>query len=393
MRMFRRLLPVLLLATLLGSAGGASAQPSVETVARQAILLDYDTGATLFAKNADDPMPPSSMSKLMTAVMVFDRLAAGTLKLDDTFTVSERAWRMSLNEGSAMFLTLNDKVKIEDLLRGMIIQSGNDACVALAEGLAGSEQRFAELMTQKGREIGLQKSVFKNSSGWPEPDHVMTARDLATLASHIIRTYPQYYHFYSEKEFTYGVDIKTKKPIRQGNRNPLLYRDTGADGLKTGHTASAGYGLTASAKRGDRRLVMVLNGMASVRERDRESERLLDIGFREWENVKIASAGATVETADVWLGTQKTVALQTERDTVITLPRKNRPGLKAVITYDSPIPAPLRKGMPVARILVTAPEMTPVEIPLLASADVERLGFGGRIGAALSHLVFGKSGK
>jgi D-alanyl-D-alanine carboxypeptidase (penicillin-binding protein 5/6) len=388
----RRLLPGLALGLSI-VAGSALAQPTVETVARQAIMIDYDTGTVMFAKNADEPMPPSSMSKLMTAVMVFDRLAAGTLKLDDTFTVSERAWRMSLNEGSAMFLKLGDKVTIEDLLRGMIIQSGNDACVALAEGLAGSEQRFAEMMTQRGREIGLKNSTFKNASGWPEPDHMMTARDLATLATFIVRTYPQYYKYYSEKEFTYGVDIKTKKPIKQGNRNPLLYRDVGADGLKTGHTSAAGYGLTASAKRGDRRLVMVLNGMASIRERDRESERLIELGFREWENVRLATAGSTVETADVWLGNQKNVALLTEKDAVVTLPRKNRNGLKAVITYDNPIPAPVRKGMPVARIVVTAPEMSPVEIPLVAASDVERLGFTGRIGAAASHLIWGRSGK
>jgi D-alanyl-D-alanine carboxypeptidase (penicillin-binding protein 5/6) len=389
---FPRLVSTGLLAVAL-SFGAAQAQTSIQTTARQAVAVDFATGTVLYAKNAGEPMPPSSMSKLMTAVMVFEKLAAGTLKLDDTFTVSERAWRMSLNEGSAMFLKLGESVKVEDLLRGMIIQSGNDACVALAEGVAGSEERFAQMMTERGRQIGLEKSVFKNASGWPEPGHVMTARDLATLATHIIRTFPQYYHYYSEKEFTYGIDIKTKKPIRQGNRNPLLYKDGGVDGLKTGHSDSAGYGLTASAKRGDRRVVLVVNGMRSMNERSREAERLMDIAFREWENVRVATAGATIDTADVWLGEAKTVPLVAERDAIFTVQRKSRAGVKAVITYDNPIPAPIAKGAPVARIVVTAPDLPTVEVPLVAGADVKQLGFTGRIGAAFNHLVWGRSGK
>ncbi len=390
MKKFRGLLVLIVLAI---SPVVAFAQGAIETIAKQAIMIDYETGAVLLSKNADEPMAPSSMSKLMTAVMVFERLAAGTLKLDDTIPVSERAWRMSLNEGSAMFLALGERVKVEDLIRGMIIQSGNDACVALAEALAGTEERFAELMTKRAKEIGLTSSTFKNASGWPEPGHVMTARDLATLASYLIHTFPQYYHFYSEKQFTYGLDIKTKKPITQGNRNPLLYKDIGADGLKTGHTSGAGYGLTASAKRGDRRLILVMNGLASMNDRSREGERLLDTGFREWDNVRVATAGSVVENADVWLGTQPKVALQTEKDVVLTLARKNRPGLKATIIYDSPLPAPIRKGAPVGRIVVTAPEMTPVEVPLLATADVDRLGFSGRVAAAMNHLVWGQSKK
>ena len=370
-----------------------AAEPTVETPGRQAILVDAHTGTVLFAKNADEPMAPSSMSKLMTAVMVFERLAAGTLKMEDTMPVSERAWRMSLNEGSTMFLKLGDRVKVEDLLRGMIIASGNDACVALAEGLAGSEERFSELMTAKGREIGLTGSVFKNASGWPDPGHVMTARDLAKVASYLIQTYPQYYGFYSEKQFTYGVDYRTKKPITQGNRNPLLYKSgIGVDGLKTGHTSAAGYGLTASAKRDDRRLILVVNGLSSMNERSREAERLLDIGFREWDNYKILSAGTVADTAEVWLGTKTTVPLLVEKDQLLTLPRKSRAGMKATIVYDNPIPAPIRQGAPVGRVVITAPEMTTLEVPLLAGEAVERLGTAGRISAAVSHLIWGKSG-
>ena len=370
-----------------------AAEPTVETPGRQVILVDANTGTVLFSKSADEPMSPSSMSKLMTAVMVFERLAAGTLKMDDTMPVSERAWRMSLNEGSTMFLKLGDRVKVEDLLRGMIVASGNDACVALAEGLAGSEERFSELMTVKGREIGLTGSVFKNSSGWPDPGHVMTARDLAKLASYLIHTYPQYYSFYSEKQFTYGVDYRTKKPITQGNRNPLLYKSgIGVDGLKTGHTSAAGYGLTASAKRDDRRLILVVNGLSSMNERSREAERLLDIGFREWDNYKILSAGTAADTAEVWLGTKASVPLLVEKDLLLTLPRKSRASMKATIVYDNPIPAPIRQGAPVGRVVITAPEMATLEVPLLAGEAVERLGTGGRISAAVSHLIWGKSG-
>ena len=381
-------------ATLLLISGPVfAAEPTVETPGRQAILVDANTGTVLFSKNADEPMAPSSMSKLMTAVMVFERLAAGTLKMEDTMPVSERAWRMSLNEGSTMFLKLGDRVKVEDLLRGMIIASGNDACVALAEGLAGSEERFSELMTVKGREIGLTGSVFKNSSGWPDPGHVMTARDLAKLASYLIQTYPQYYSFYSEKQFTYGVDYRTKKPITQGNRNPLLYKSgIGVDGLKTGHATAAGYGLTASARRDDRRLILVVNGLASMNERSRESERLLDIGFREWDNYKILTAGTAADTAEVWLGTKASVPLLVEKDLLLTLPRKSRAGMKATIVYDSPIPAPVRQGAPVGRVVITAPEMATLEVPLLAGEAVERLGTGGRISAAVSHLIWGKLG-
>src|SRR5690606_36226397 len=203
------------------------------------------------------------------AFMVFEELAAGRLRLEVTLPVSEKAWRI---QGSKMFVPIGERVKVEDLLRGVIVQSGNDACSVLVEGIAGSEERFVEMMTERARELGMSRSVFKNASGWPDPEHVMTARELAVLARLIIERFPQYYHYYSEKEFTYGIDGATKKPITQGNRNPLLYKGGGADGLKTGHTEAAGYGLTASAKRGDRRLILVVNGLKSMAERSREAE-------------------------------------------------------------------------------------------------------------------------
>jgi len=385
----------LFLALGLGFGGNALAQTGeaigkIETVAKQMIMVDAATGTVIAEKNADDLMPPSSMSKLMTAYMVFERLASGKLRMDDVFPVSEKAWRI---QGSKMFVHVGDRVKVEDLLRGMIIQSGNDACIVLAEGIAGSEERFAEMATEKARQLGLKKSVFRNASGWPDPEHVMTTRELAILAKALIDTFPQYYSFYSEKNFTYGVDQVSKKPITQGNRNPLLYKDIGADGLKTGHTDAAGYGLTASAKRGDRRLILVVNGLTSMNQRSQEAERLMEIGFREYDTYKLVSAGAVVEDAEVWLGEQGKVSLVTERDVAVTMARRNRTGMKIVLTYDSPIPAPIQKGAPLAKVTITAPEMAPIEVPLVAAQDVPQLGFGGRISAALSHLVWGAGKK
>ncbi len=358
----------------------------VETPARQMILMDFDTGTVLFEKNADELMPPSSMSKLMTAFMVFEQLAAGKLRLEDTFPVSEKAWRI---QGSKMFVPLGGQVKVEDLLRGVIVQSGNDACIVLAEGIAGSEERFAEMMTERAHQLGMTKSVFRNASGWPDPDHVMTARDLALLAKLLIERFPQYYHYYSEKEFTYGIDTASKKPITQGNRNPLLYKGGGADGLKTGHTEAAGYGLTASAKRGDRRLILVVNGLKSMAERSRESERLMELGFSQFENYKLFAAGAVVDEADVWLGTQARMPLVIERNLAVTLPRQAKGSVKVVVSYDNPIPAPIVKGTPLATLRVDGKEGTVLEVPLVAGADAQQLGFTGRIGAAVSYLLWG----
>lgn len=350
------------------------------------ILVDYDTDTVIFEKNADELMPPSSMSKLMTAYMVFEQLEAGKLRLDDMLPVSEKAWRI---QGSKMFVPLGGRVKVEDLLRGVIIQSGNDACIVLAEGIAGTEERFAEMMTDRARQLGLKNTTLRNASGWPDPQHLTTARDLALLAKLIIARYPQYYHFYAEKEFTYGVDQVSKKPITQGNRNPLLYKDIGADGLKTGHTEAAGYGLTASVKRGDRRLILVFNGLKSMNERSREAERLVELGFSQFDNYKIFSAGAVVDEADVWLGNVARIPLVIDRNLAMTLPRQSRGNIKVTVSYDNPIPAPIAKGTPVAKLTIANRDTVVSEVPLLAGADVQQLGFTGRIGAAVSYLLWG----
>jgi D-alanyl-D-alanine carboxypeptidase (penicillin-binding protein 5/6) len=361
----------------------------LQTTARQAIIIDYQTGTVLFEKNADERMPPSSMSKIMTAYMVFKEVKEGRLQLTDEFTVSEKAWRI---QGSKMFVPLGGKVKVDDLLRGMIIQSGNDACIVLAEGIAGSEQAFADRMNEEAKKLGMTGSNFRNASGWPDPDHYMTTRDLATLSFRLIQDFSEHYKYYAEKDFTYGVDDKGT-PIKQGNRNPLLYKNTGADGIKTGHTEAAGYGLTASAVREGRRIVMVLNGMPSMKNRAEESERLLDWAYREFGTYQVAKAGQVMDKAEVWLGEQESVQLVAAQDLFVTLPRRVRQQMKVTASFDAPVPAPVKKGTEIGKLVVAVPGMDPVEAPLVAEADVNKLGFTGRIAASLSHLIWGSSKK
>ena len=352
---------------------------AVETTAREAFLVDATTGRVLLDKNSDVSMPPASMSKIMTTYLVFERLKDGRLSLDDELPVSEKAWRMG---GSKMFVEVGKTVRVEDLLRGVIVQSGNDACIVLAEGLSGTEAAFAEEMTRKGREIGLTGSSFANATGWPDPNQRMTARDLATLAKRIIEDFPEYYHYYAETEFTYGG-------IRQMNRNPLLYKSLGADGLKTGHTEEAGYGLTASVVQGERRIILVLNGLGSQKARSEESARLIGWAMREYDNYTLFKPGETVDAAPVWLGEAANVALVMPEGAIVTLTRKARRDMRVMVVYDAPIPAPLRAGQEVAKLVVAAPGEEPVEFPLMAGADVERLGVFGRIATSLEYLVFG----
>lgn len=363
------------------AAGGARAQSTIETAARQMLLVDYKTGAVLAEKNADEIMPPSSMSKIMTMYLVFDHLRQGKLSLDSDIPISERAWR---KQGSKMFVALNSRVKVEDLIRGVIVQSGNDACIALAEALYGSEEAFAQELTRRGKMLGLKNTNFTNSTGWPDPDHLTTARDLAVLAKRMIADFPDYYRYYSELEYSYNN-------IKQGNRNPLLYKNMGADGLKTGHTEAAGYGLTASVKRDNRRLILVLNGMKSMRERAAEAERLMEWGFREYENVALFKAGQPVETAAIWLGHDQSVPMVLAEDVELTLPRRVRKDMKVSVVYEKPVPAPVAEGQAIGKLRVSLPNAPPTEFPLLAQRAVEQLGFVGRVGAAAHYLVFGAS--
>ena len=375
----------LALAAAFALAAASPALAQIETQARQAFIVDMKTGAVLLEKNADEVMPPSSMSKMMTAHMLFEKLQKGEVKLTDEFPVSERAWRI---QGSKMFVPLNGKVKVEDLIRGIVIQSGNDACIVVAEALAGSEEAFAEQMTKRARELGLTKTVFKNASGWPHPEHVTTARELALIAKHTIESFPEYYKYYSEINFTYNG-------IKQGNRNPLLYKQTGSDGLKTGHTEAGGYGLTASVKRGDRRIIMVVNGImvpnspAGLRARAQETEGLIEWAFREFENYSLFRSGEAVQSAGVWLGDAKNVPMVAGDDLVVTLPRKARQGMKVTAVYQEPIPAPIQKGQQIGKLVIAAPGVQTRELPLIAGESVGQLGPAGRITAAVSYLLFG----
>lgn len=368
---------------LLDSGSQTSAQTAFQTSAKQAILVDTETGRVLYEKDADAPMPPSSMSKLMTLYVLFDQLKNGGLSLDDTFLVSEKAWRE--REGSTMYVLVDTRVRIEDLIRGIIIQSGNDACIVVAEGISGTEEAFATLMTDVGFEIGLTGSNFRNSHGMPDPDHYMTARDLAVLARKLIEDFPEYYYYFAEEEFTYS-------DITQGNRNTLINPSTGVDGLKTGHAEAAGYGLVASSVRADRRLISVTNGLDNMRLRGSESMRLLDWGYREFGTYKLFDAGQQVDEALVWLGEVDSVPLIVDEEIRLTLPRSGRRGMEVTASYDNPTPAPFSAGTTIGTLTVKVPGQEDQEFPLKAAEGVALLDFTGRIMAAANYLLFGTSG-
>ncbi len=355
---------------------------AIETKAREAFIMDFDTGAVLLDKEGDTLTEPASMTKMMTVHMLFKYIKDGRVSMDDTFHVSEKAWRKG---GSKMFVEVNSNVSVSDLLHGIIVQSGNDAAIVVAEGLSGSEEAFAEAMTAEARAIGMTKSVFKNATGWPAEGHLVTVRDLAILARDTIRNFPDLYKLYSVKEFTYNG-------IRQPNRNPLLGTSAGVDGLKTGHTESAGYGLTASAERDGRRLILVVNGLDSIRERRTESQKLLDWGFREFDNYDLFAEGEVVSSANVWLGSETKVDLVADKEILLTLPRTASRDMKVSVVYEGPIPAPISQGDQIATLKVEVPDQETIEFPLYAAHDVGRLGFVGRIGAAIKYLLWGANG-
>ena len=365
------------------AAAPAPPQPIVgpiDTQATHAFIIEAETGAVLLDKGADQRIPTASLSKVMTAYLVFDYLKTGRAKLTDELPVSEAAWR---TQGSKMFVPLGGHISIQDLIQGMVVQSGNDACVVLSEGLAGSQEAFVDEMNQKARQIGLTNSHFMNVDGLPSPDHYMTAHDLATLALRTIKDFPEYYHFYAEKDFAFNN-------IKQGNRNPLLYKDLGADGLKTGHTDESGYSLLGSLHRGDRRIILVLSGLPTMKARAQEGERLAEWAFREFNDYRLFSAGEKIDDADVYLGTATSVPLTVANDLVVTMPRKSRKDMKVTVEYDKPLPAPVAKGQEVGKVTVTAPDTSPVEVKLLAGAAVDRLGPFGRMAAVAGNMIWGK---
>jgi D-alanyl-D-alanine carboxypeptidase (penicillin-binding protein 5/6) len=355
----------------------AFAQTLQDTPARAALVVDLSSGATLLDKNADERLPPASMLKLMTLYMVFEALERGGLSLEDEFRTSPHAASMG---GSKMFIREGELVSVESLLRGVIVQSGNDAAVALAEGLAGTEEHFAERMNQRAAELGLTNSHFANATGWPHPDQFMSSRDLVHLATLIIENFPDYYAMFAETDFTWD-------DVHQENRNPLLSLGIGADGLKTGHTEEAGYGLVGSAKRGDRRIVMAIAGLGSSGERAREAERLINWAFTAFETRELYAKGEALAEAPVWIGSATTVGLAPARDVVITAPYGNIDRAALKVVYDGPVPAPIEAGDRIGRLEILVPDLPPVTVPLVATEAVAPGGFLTRVQAAAELLL------
>ena len=372
---------LLALALLVGGATQATeAQAQAyQTPAKSAVLLDYETHTPLFEKSAHKPLPPASLSKLATIYYTLRAIKRGQVALDDEFTVSEKAWRMG---GSKMFVEVGKKVSVENLLRGVIVSSGNDSSVVLAENFVGSEESFARVLTEMGRELGLTNSTFRNSTGWPHPQHMMTASDIAVLSRHIIYDFPEQYPMFSERSFTWSN-------ITQNNRNPLLGGELGVDGLKTGHTEAAGYGLATSAKGEDgRRLIAVLLGLESVAQRRQEAERILRWGFRNFTNRTLLKDGDAIHNAGVWHGDAQTVPLIVKQEVRFAASHDDFQGMRAKLRYTDPIVAPIAEGQQVGVLSISLGKRQE-DIPVYAAQAVEELGGIARIASSIRYLIFG----
>ena len=353
---------------------------AMETSAKQAYIVDMGTGMVLLDKNANEHMPTSSMSKVMTAYMVFEAIEEGRIEMATKLPVSEKAWSKG---GSKMFVEAGDEVSVDNLLKGLIVQSGNDAAIVLSEGVAGDEDQFAIAMTARAQQLGMKDSQFKNASGWPDPDHYSTAHDLALLGQRLIVDFPHYYSLYSIKEFTYN-------DITQPNRNPLLYRDMGVDGIKTGHTEVGGYGLMASGEKNGRRVVMVVNGLASQEDRANESARLMNWAMNSFENIDIVKKGTVVDQAPAAMGKGDVLPLTVSRDVRLTVPLGQREGIAMKANYMSPIKAPIKAGEKVGDLVIDVPQLGDFTVPLVAAADLEEAGFFGRTFSKMNRLLFGE---
>ena len=348
------------------------------TPAEYVMIMDYESGDILYEKNADNAMKPASMAKLMTTYLLFEQLQNGSLRLEDKFIVSEKAYRKG---GSRMFVEIGSQVKIADLLRGIIVQSGNDSAIVVAEGLAGTESAFAEEMTARAQSLGMTNTVFGNATGWPDEITTTTARDLAILAKAMIKNHPEFYGIYAEKSYTYNN-------IKQGNRNPLLYTVDGADGLKTGHTNESGYGLVGSAEINGQRIIMVLNGLSSSKERKLESVRLMNLAFRTFQKYELLTAGKTVEEAPLWMGIEETVPLVASETVSRVLSRKSYNSMTSTVSFPDEIKAPVTKGQEIGQIAITI-DGEEKRYPLVAGKDIDQLPLHKRIGAFFKFLIFG----
>lgn len=356
------------------------AAKAFETRATAAWVYDVTTQTVLMDKNADLSLPPASMSKLMTINMLFEALRDGRVTMDTTFAVSARAKAMG---GSTMFLQESDRPTVQDLLHGMIVNSGNDACVVVAEGLAGTEEAFARQMTQRAQALGMTQSNFANASGWPDPNHRMSMRDLGILARRLITEFPEYYPIFSETSFNY----KERAPANANNRNPLLALGVGADGLKTGHTSEAGYGLVGSAKQGDRRVIFVITGLASDKDRAEEAERIVSWAFRQFAEKTLVRAGTRVAEAEVWMGAAETVGLVPATDVRLLVPALVQEGTTAEVIYKGPLKAPVVAGTEVGEMIIHVPDLPDARVALVAESDVAAGGFVKRVTTAARKLV------
>tara|TARA_A100001011_G_scaffold393686_1_gene484193 strand:+ start:1870 stop:3024 length:1155 start_codon:yes stop_codon:yes gene_type:complete len=355
--------------------------------ARTAILQDFYSGEILYEKDPDSSIYPASMTKIMTSIIAFDLIKSGDLSLDDKFIVSERAWRLSTAGYSSMFIMVGDEVSVEELLKGIIVASGNDACIALAEGIAGTEEEFALLMTMKAKEIGMTNSNFANSSGINDPDNYSTVRDVLIMSNYLIKTHPDYYRYFAEKEFTW--DRTGGDPITQGNRNPLLYKNLGADGIKTGYLAVEKYSLASSIMRNNRRLIAVASGFETKNSRSRQSTKLLTWGITNFDLVRIAEAKKPLAKVDVWLGKQNQLDVYTNTDIfkIIKKARKNK--LKISLNYNGPIEAPISKDQIVGKLKIVYEEELIDEYDLFASQNVKKLNIFSRLMKSLNYLIWG----
>lgn len=366
-------------ALIVGSALLAGPAQAFETRARAAWVYDLTTDTVLLDKDADTAMPPASMSKLMTVDLLFEALRDGRVTLDEPFSVSSYAKSM---QGSTMFLNETDHPVVEDLIKGIIVLSGNDASVVVAENLAGSEAEFAHKMNERAKAIGLQNSHFANATGWPDPGQMMSMHDLGRLAVRLITEFPEYYHYFSLTEFPFDG----RSPANRFNRDPLLKMGIGADGLKTGHTDEAGYGLVGSVKQDGRRIVLVISGLDSEKARAEEAQKIVNWAFREFIQKTVAKKGTKITDAPVWMGSEKSVGLVVDKDLALLLPSLAQDGLKATVHYSGPIPAPIKAGTKLAEMEIDIPGHAAVAVPLVAEKDVAKAGFAGHVGTAFAIL-------
>ena len=363
----------------------AKANPNID--ARTAILIDYHSDEILFEFDADSQIYPASMTKIMTSIIAFDLLKKNKLSLDDEFVVSENAWRLSQSGYSSMFIMINDFVTVSDLLKGIIIASGNDACIALAEGIAGSEENFAEMMNEKAIEIGMTSTNFTNSSGINDPDNISTVRDIAIMSKYLIKNYPEYYKMFKEKTFTWertGGD-----PIKQGNRNPLLYKNVGADGVKTGYLAVEKYSLASTILKNDRRLIAVASGFPTKNLRSSESLKLLNWGFRNTNTLKVSEKEKTIFELETWLGKEDKIKAVTKKDYYLTVNKKDIRNLSVLLKYDGPVVAPIQKGEKIASLVILKKDEIIKTLPLYAAENLKKVNFFKSLITSINYLIWG----